>query len=299
MRSVAKLISHYISKRSTKTFSLATLLKKPLRAKTTAIFLSHTIIKSVSFKLLILPHSEVLPMEFYSIDFSERFKRELAETLTDMRNPVEVKVFIASACETCRDTVRLLKLFEEASPKHGDSPLLKVKILNYDNKDNREEFIAENVQRVPTVSLLGGRIKWIGIPAGEEIRALVETILRISENESGLTPRTKKELKAIDKPIHIETIVTPPCPYCPYSVLLAHMFAFEAYKQNNPVFVSEAIEAFENPDIADKYGVMTVPATAINGQLAFVGVPYEEDLLEFVRSVAEGKAKRHRNHWHL
>ncbi|MEM1927744.1 MAG: thioredoxin family protein [Acidilobaceae archaeon] len=238
-------------------------------------------------------------MEFYEIDFSERFKRELADTLVDMRNPVEVKVFVSSRCETCRDTIKLLKLFEEASPRSEGRPLLRVKIYNYDEKEAKEIFVVENVRRVPTVSLLEGRIKWVGIPAGEEIRALVETILRISENESGLTLRTKRELAAIRKPILIETIVTPPCPYCPYSVLLAHMFAFEAYKQKNPVISSEAIEAFENPDIADKYGVMTVPATAINGQLAFVGVPYEEDLLDFVKNVAEGKSRRRHDHWHI
>jgi predicted thioredoxin/glutaredoxin len=48
---------------------------------------------------------------------------------------------------------------------------------------------------------------------------------------------------------------------------------------------SDTVEAYENPDIADKYNVMSVPAIAINGKAAFVGLPYEEDLLKRILEV--------------
>ncbi|MEM1712318.1 MAG: thioredoxin family protein, partial [Acidilobaceae archaeon] len=140
--------------------------------------------------------------------------------------------------------------------------------------------------------------RWTGIPAGEEIRALVETIMRISENESGLEEETKNILRTLKGKVHIETIVTPSCPYCPYAVLLAHMMAYEAYKQGNPIILSEAVEAYENPDVADKYGVMSVPAIAINGRLVFVGVPYEEDFIEYIKAASEGKLGRGKGRTH-
>ncbi len=36
---------------------------------------------------------------------------------------------------------------------------------------------------------------------------------------------------------------------------------------------------------------MSVPSIAINGQLVFVGVPYEEDFINYVKAAAEGKLK--------
>jgi len=231
---------------------------------------------------------------FYVLDLSEEFRRDLEETLATMVKPIEVHVFIGSMCDACGDTLALMRFFRDASPVKNGRRLLELKILDYNRRDHREEFRRQSVSRVPTVSFLGGLARWTGIPAGEEIRALVETIMRISEDESGLEEETKRVLPTLRGKVHIETIVTPSCPYCPYAVLLAHMLAFEAYKQGNPIIISEAVEAYENPDIADKYGVMSVPAIAINGALVFVGVPYEEDFIAYVKEAAEGRLGRGR-----
>ncbi|MEN2999665.1 MAG: thioredoxin family protein [Acidilobaceae archaeon] len=229
---------------------------------------------------------------FYHLDLSEEFRRELEETLAGMVRPVVSEVYIGSLCEPCSDTVTLMEFFKRASPLRGESRLLEVRVLDYENPEHKAEFKKRKVSRIPTVSFAEGLVRWTGIPAGEEIRALVETIMRISEDESGLEGETKRALTTIRGKVHIETIVTPSCPYCPYAVLLSHMMAYEAYKQGNPVILSEAVEAYENPDIADRYSVMTVPAVAINGQLSFVGVPYEEDFIQYIKSAAEGKATK-------
>lgn len=232
---------------------------------------------------------------FYALDLSEEFARELEETLADMRKAVKVELFIGSLCETCSDTVALLELFRRASPAIAGRKMLEVEVYDYEDSSHREIFKQRGVERVPTVSFVNGYVRWTGIPAGEEIRALVETIMRISEDESGLEEETKRTLATLKGKVHIETIVTPSCPYCPYAALLAHMMAFEAVKQGNPVIISDVVEAYENPDIADKYNVMTVPAIAINGQVAFVGVPYEDDFLQYIKSAAEGRVKRGRS----
>ncbi|MFN4046290.1 MAG: protein disulfide oxidoreductase [Acidilobaceae archaeon] len=230
---------------------------------------------------------------FYVLDLNEEFKRDLEDTLASMVNPVAVDVFVGSLCDACSDTLALLRFFRDASPSKGGRRMLDLRVFDYENASHREEFRRTGVSRVPTVSFINGHIKWLGIPAGEEIRALVETIMRISENESGLEEETKRILASLKGRVHIETIVTPSCPYCPYAVLLAHMMAYEAYKQGNPVIVSDAVEAYENPDIADKYGVMSVPAIAINGSLVFVGVPYEEDFIGYIKAASEGKLRKH------
>ncbi len=226
---------------------------------------------------------------YYHLDLSEEFKQELRETLEDMVRPVRVDVFIGPNCETCEDTVKLMKVFEEAAPVRDGKKLLEVRIFDKSKPEDLKEFERQGIKRVPSVTLIDGYIRYTGIPAEEEIRGLVETILRISEDDSGLEEETKHILATLPRQVYIETIVTPSCPYCPYAVLLANMFAFEAYKQGSKAVISDTVEAYENPDIADKYGVTSVPAIAINGKLAFVGVPYEEDFVRYVKAAAEGR----------
>ncbi len=226
---------------------------------------------------------------YYHLDLSPEFMEELRDTLQDMVDPVTVDVFIGPNCETCEDTVKLLKAFEEAAPVRDGRKLLTVRIFDKSNPEHLEEFKRQGIERVPSVTLIEGYIRYTGIPAEEEIRGLVETILRISENDSGLEDETKYVLASLRRRVYIETIVTPSCPYCPYAVLLANMFAYEAYKQGSKAVISDTVEAYENPDIADKYGVTSVPAIAINGKLVFIGVPYEEDFIRYVKAAAEGR----------
>ncbi len=226
---------------------------------------------------------------YYTIDTSESFQNELKETLVDLVNPVTVDVFIGPNCETCDDTVLLLKMMENNSPKENGSPKLKVRIFDKSIENHLEEFKRQRVERIPTVTMIDGYIRYTGIPAGEEIRGLIETILRISEGDSGLEPTTGEQLETLENEVHIEVVVTPSCPYCPYAALLANMFAYEAYKRGNPKVIADTVEAYENSDIADKYGVTSVPAIAINGKMAFVGVPYEEDFINYIVAAAEGR----------
>ncbi len=226
---------------------------------------------------------------FYTLDLSEEFMEELRETLAEMVDPVEIEVFVGPNCHTCDDTVKLMKAFEEAAPVRDGKKMIVLRIYDKSNPEHQKVFQERKVERIPTVLLIEGYIKYTGIPAGEEIRGLVETIMRISEGDSGLEDTTKEALADLKGQVYIETIVTPSCPYCPYAVLLANMFAYEAWKQGSKAVISDTVEAYENPDIADKYGVMSVPAIAINGKMAFVGVPYEEDFLDYIKAASEGR----------
>ncbi len=228
---------------------------------------------------------------FYELDLSPEFMEDLRESLADMVNPVRVDVFVGPNCETCEDTVKLMKAFEEAAPVVKGKRLLELRIFDKSNPEHRQEFERQGIERVPSVTLIDGYIRYTGIPAGEEVRGLVETILRISEGDSGLEEETARALAGLKNKVHIEVIVTPSCPYCPYAVLLANMFAYEAWKRGSRMVIADTVEAYENSDIADKYGVMSVPTIALNGIVAFIGVPYEEDFINYVVAAAEGRVE--------
>jgi len=226
--------------------------------------------------------------------FTVRFTREdldaLRNILSEMKKPVDILTFIGDICTFCSETVKLVDVIASLSPKVNDEYLIRHKVYHY-KKDGPEIFRRYGITRVPSVALIDGQIRYIGMPAGEELRGFIETILRLSSGESGLSPKTSDELGRIRGSVHIEVIVTPTCPYCPYAAFLANMFAFEAYKYGNRNVVSDIIEAYENPDIADKYGVMSVPAIAINGEVEFIGIPDEGELLSKILEKLRGGAR--------
>jgi glutaredoxin-like protein len=224
-----------------------------------------------------------------AIEIDEETKEAIREALEDMDKPVEINVYIGPNCKYCSETLKIAKTLEEVAPVRNGTRLIKVNV--YEKDKDKSAFEEQGITRIPSLTLMKGAIRYTGTPSGEEIRGLVETIIRISQEDSGLDSSTIEQLKTLTEPVHIEVIVTPQCPYCPYAALLANMFAYEAKRNGNTKFVSEIVEAYENPDIADKYNVMSVPAIAINGVLAFVGVPYEEDFVERIIEIVKKGAK--------
>ena len=226
----------------------------------------------------------------FNTDFNEYERQALKEALSDMRGIVSVKLFLSDNCDFCKQTKRMLETIRDESPEAGGKKLVDLRI--YEEEIDTDEIKRYKVNRYPTILLLDGAIRYYGIPAGEEIRAFVETLIRISQGESGLSSETIEGIKKIPGDVVIETIVTPSCPYCPYAVLTANMFALESYKAGLNNIVSIVVEAYENMDIAQKYAVSSVPAIAINGRVEFIGVPYEDQLLEVLIKRARPRQKK-------
>jgi protein-disulfide isomerase len=59
-----------------------------------------------------------------------------------------------------------------------------------------------------------------------------------------------------------------------------------------PPLSIEEIDVSRHPEAAIKYGVMSTPAIAIDGKLAFSGVPSTQALLARLRAAAEGAGDR-------
>lgn len=207
----------------------------------------------------------------------------IAEAFKEMRKSVTLHVFVEKdvrKCKYCDNMVRLVKALADASARVSDPPLLKYVVA--ERGVNDDFFDKFKIERIPSIVMIDGYIRYTGMPAGEELRGLIETIIRLSTEDSGLSERSKKKISELKAPVYIEVIVTPTCPYCPYVALMTNMIAYEAYISGNRAVTSDIVEAYENPDIADAYNVMSVPAVAVNKQLAFVGVPYEEQFVDIV-----------------
>lgn len=208
--------------------------------------------------------------------------------LRDMITRVKILLFVSRdrfECFSCEDTVKLIKTIAENSPQIDSSP--SIELIIYEVSEARNLVKEYNVNRVPLILLLDGAIRYVGMPAGEEIKGFIETIIRISNGDHGLSNETVEEIASLKGKAVIEVIVTPPCPYCPYAALLSNMFAYVSKTRGKGNIESRIIEAYENPDIADKYSVTTVPTIAINNRVVFVGLPYETQMLRAIKKLAQ------------
>lgn len=123
-----------------------------------------------------------------------------------------------------------------------------------------------------------GRVLFRGMPAGYEFSSLLTGIIDNGRDQRTLTEDTMSFLDGLQEDLSIKVFVTPTCPHCPASVVLAHRMA--AY---SPRVTAEAIEANEFQDLAVKYGVQGVPRTVINETFSAEGSQPEGYLIEALK----------------
>jgi small redox-active disulfide protein 1 len=74
--------------------------------------------------------------------------------------------------------------------------------------------------------------------------------------------------------VKLEVFTSPSCPYCP----MAKEVAEEARGKFGDSIEIEYVDITKDRDRAISYGLMAVPAIAIDGEVKFVGAPSLEDL---------------------
>jgi alkyl hydroperoxide reductase subunit AhpF len=92
----------------------------------------------------------------------------------------------------------------------------KITLEVYDFVDDKEIAEQYNIDKIPaTVVMKGGdqakdyNIRYFGIPSGYEFSSLIEDILMVSAEDSGLSDTTKEYLASLSEPVHLQVFVTP------------------------------------------------------------------------------------------
>jgi glutaredoxin-like protein len=204
----------------------------------------------------------------------EEHKQHIKEELEkNLQGPVRLIVFTQEIeCQFCKQTRELVEEVATLSDK--------IRAEVYDFVKDGKKAKEYRIDKVPAIAIVGKKgcgIRFYGIPYGYEFNAFIEAIIGVSKGSTDLSEETKRKLKAIDKPVHIQVFVTLTCPYCPMVTSLAHKFAIE-----NDLIRADMIETGEFPHLAQKYSVMGVPKVVINEQIEFLGVLPEENFLQQV-----------------
>jgi len=201
-------------------------------------------------------------------EHKEHLRSELNEKL---ENPVKIIMFTQEVeCQFCAQTRQLINELAALNDK--------IRVEIYDFLADADKAKEHGVDKVPATIIMGEKdygIRFYGLPFGYELKTLLEGVMNVSRRRTDISEETKKKLREIKTPIHIQVFVTLTCPYCPVVASLAHKFAIES-----DLIKADVIDVSEFPHLGFKYGIMGVPKTVINEKVEFVGALPEDLFLE-------------------
>jgi len=163
------------------------------------------------------------------------------------------------------------------------SDLIEIEIHDF----VKEEETAKKygIDKIPAISVVSEEgdhgVRFFGIPSGYEFTSLLEAIRIVSTRDHGLSGETVEKLEKIERDVHIQVFVTPTCPYCPRSVVLAHKLALVSDHIS-----ADMVEAMEFPHLANRYNVMGVPRSVFNEKDFIEGAVPEKLYVDKLMEVA-------------
>ncbi len=201
--------------------------------------------------------------------------QKVQEILSKLPRQVTLTYFTQELeCQFCRETRQLLEELRDLSQEN-----IKLDIYNFVNdKAVADQF---KVDKIPAIVLTTDEkdlgIRYFGIPSGYEFSSLLEDIQLLASGDPGVSEETRKQIEKITQPLHLQVFVTPTCPYCPGSVIMAHKLAMI-----NENITADMVEATEFPHLSMRYNVQGVPRTVIGEKHAIEGALPEPQFVQRV-----------------
>ncbi|MCY4367281.1 MAG: thioredoxin family protein [Chloroflexi bacterium] len=197
----------------------------------------------------------------------------------DLKAPVAIRLFTREPspiaipgrdCPTCEQTRQLVEEVSDASPKIT---------LNVHDFFGESVLAGEmGITRIPAL-ILGedkpARIKFYGAPLGYQMAAIVETIRFMSRGVSPLRNDTRRKLRNLTSPVHMQVIVSPEEQSGAETAFTAFAMACESDKLS-----VEAVQIRDFPSLARTLGVNGLPMVLINDLHRSAGRVSEEKLIE-------------------
>lgn len=204
----------------------------------------------------------------------EEHKQHLKEEFeAKLKDEVRLVMFTQETeCAHCKEARELVQEIAELSNK--------IKAEIYDFVKDNEKAQEYKIDKVPAIAMTGSKdygMRYYGVPLGYEFKSFIDNITNISNGATSLSEETKRKLKSISKPLHIQVFVTLTCPYCSTAASFAYRFALE-----RNLVRADVIDVSEFPHLAQKYDVMGVPKAVINEQTELVGAVPEAQFVALV-----------------
>lgn len=188
---------------------------------------------------------------------NDQIVNDVKKMFADLPNDVRLVVFTSkTGCEYCKEIVQLAEEVAATSSK------LTAEV--YDIAAAPDKAKELKITQAPVMAIVGKKdygLRYYGIPSGHEFSTLLYGIQRASHGTSELDADTLSFLSGLTKPVNISVFVTPTCPYCPRSAVLAYDMAVAS-----DLVDADVVESMEFPDWANRFNVMGVPLNVINNK---------------------------------
>ena len=136
---------------------------------------------------------------------SDDMRSQLTEILKALTNEVTLLLFTQKeGCHFCTLAGELLEELTALSEK------LKLEVHDFAEDSPLAKKYA--IDKTPAIVLVGEKdygIRFYGVPAGHEFTTLVEDLLSVSKGDHGLPGEITTELSKLDKPVHIQVMISP------------------------------------------------------------------------------------------
>lgn len=132
-------------------------------------------------------------------------RSEVKKILDRVEAPVRLVTFTQEfECDSCESARTLAAEVAAISDKIEHEVYDFVK-----DAEKAREFGVDKVPATVVAGPSGHRVRFYGMPAGYEFANLIDDVLLASADDSGLTEESREKLRKIDKPVHIQVLVTP------------------------------------------------------------------------------------------
>ncbi len=83
-------------------------------------------------------------------------------------------------------------------------------------------------------------------------------------------------------PIHVDILTSPNCPYSPRAIRVARRVV--SRHKEVPILLREvSVATHEGEEMAEAFEIDSTPTFAINGKIAFIGVPAPDVLSQLIK----------------
>lgn len=135
----------------------------------------------------------------------EKQQAQLKEAFAGLVDPVELVMFTQEfECENCEVVRGLLEEIADISDK--------ITVTIKDFVADAGEAGQLKVDKIPAIIVRGDKdygIRFFGVPGGYEFTTLIKDIINVSKRQHGLSDKILEDLKKVDKPVHLQVLVSP------------------------------------------------------------------------------------------
>ena len=165
----------------------------------------------------------------------------------------------------------ILRLCLDETPVSAELEHYMQELAAQSDKLSVEQGDPSKIEHLPCVQICRSDGSWTGlafhgVPGGHEFTSFVLGIYNASGPGQALDEETEAAIRAIQKPVELQVLVSLSCTMCPELVTAAQRLAAA-----HPDISAQVYDLNHFPDLREQYQVMSVPCLVVNGgeQISF------------------------------